>query len=366
MKENLTQYLKPVLGFIILGFMVWYFADIVAYVLAAVFLSLLGMPLVKRLNKIKIFKKPMPHAVSAFISLLVIMLVIVGFIFVFVPLIIQQANVIASIDMNALIEHYREPIINLKAFMVQYNVIESEETLMKSIEFQLRQLIDFSRFTDFFTNILSATGSIFMGIFIILFLTFYSLLDEDLWKKAILMLTPEEQQNNMKDVLHNSKVLLIRYFQGILLEVLIMMTLESTGLLIFNIPNAVLIGFFGGLMNIIPYLGPIIGAALGIVLVVLSELSLGNYDQVLVSVIIVAAVFAGANLIDNMVLQPQIYSKSVKAHPVEVFLAIILGGKVAGIAGMVLAIPTYTVVKVIARQFMQRMKLVKFLTSKME
>lgn len=365
MKENLAQYLKPVLGFIILGFMVWYFSDIVAYVLASVFLSLLGMPLVKRLNKIKIFKRSMPHAVSASVSLLVLLMVIVGFILVFVPLIIQQANVIASIDMNELIEHYREPITNLKAFLVQYNVIESEETVIKSIETQLRQLIDFSRFTDFFTNILSATGSIFMGIFIILFLTFYSLLDENLWKKAVLMLTPENQVDNMKDILHNSKALLIRYFQGILLEVLIMMTLESTGLLIFNIPNAVLIGFFGGLMNVIPYLGPIIGAALGIILVVLSELSLGNYDQVLVSVIIVAAVFGGANLIDNMILQPQIYSKSVKAHPVEVFLAIILGGKIAGIAGMVLAIPTYTVVKVIARQFMQRMKLVKFLTSKM-
>jgi predicted PurR-regulated permease PerM len=179
------------------------------------------------------------------------------------------------------------------------------------------------------------------------------------------MLTPDEQIDNMKDVLHNSKALLIRYFQGILLEVLIMMTLESTGLLIFGIPNALLIGFFGGLMNVIPYIGPIIGASLGIVLVVLSELSLGNYDMVLTSVIIVIAIFGGANLIDNMILQPQIYSKSVKAHPVEVFLAIILGGKIAGITGMILAIPTYTVIKVIARQFMQHMKVVKFLTSKM-
>ena len=365
MKDNLIQYLKPITGIAILGFMLWYFSDIVAYVLAALFLSMMGAPLLKLLNKIKIRKRALPKALNAAITLIVMLLVFFAFILIFVPLIIQQANVITSIDVNALLAHYREPIQNLKEFLVQYNVIQSEETVIQNIESQVRELIDFTRFTDFFGNILSATGSVFMGIFIILFLTFYSLLDDSLWKNLILMLTPEEQVDNMKDVLHDSKILLIRYFQGILLEVLIMMTLESTGLLIFKIPNALLIGFFGGLMNIIPYIGPIIGASLGIILVILSELSLGNYDQVLTSVIVVVAIFGGANLIDNMILQPQIYSKSVKAHPVEVFLAIILGGKIAGIAGMILAIPTYTVIKVIARQFMQRMKLVKFLTSKM-
>jgi len=365
MKENYLQYLKPITGIAILGFMFWYFSDIVAYVLVAIFLSMMGAPLLKRLNKIKIRKRNLPKAFNAAVTLVIMLLIFFAFILIFVPLIIRQANVIASINIDALLHYYQEPIQNLKDFLVQYNVIQSEETVMHNIELQVRELIDFSRFTGFFGNILSATGSVFMGIFIILFLTFYSLVDENIWKNLILMLTPDEQIENMNDVLHDSKSLLIRYFQGILLEVVIMMTLESTGLLIFGIPNALLIGFFGGLMNIIPYVGPIIGATLGIILVVLSELSLGNYDMVLTSVIIVIAIFGGANLIDNMILQPQIYSKSVKAHPVEVFLTIIIGGKLAGITGMILAIPTYTVIKVIARQFMQRMKLVKFLTKKM-
>jgi predicted PurR-regulated permease PerM len=365
MNKTLLQYLKPITGIAIVGFMVWYFSDIATYVLVAIFLSMMGAPLMKLLDKIKIRKRPLPKALTATLTLFTMLLIFFAFILIFVPLIIQQANVIAGIDVNALLNYYHEPIQNLKDFLVRYNVIQSEEIVIHNIETQVRELVDLSRFTDFFGNILSATGSVFMGVFIILFLTFYSLLDDSLWKNLILMLTPDEQIDNMKDVLHNSKALLIRYFQGILLEVLIMMTLESTGLLIFGIPNALLIGFFGGLMNVIPYIGPIIGASLGIVLVVLSELSLGNYDMVLTSVIIVIAIFGGANLIDNMILQPQIYSKSVKAHPVEVFLAIILGGKIAGITGMILAIPTYTVIKVIARQFMQHMKVVKFLTSKM-
>ena len=253
----------------------------------------------------------------------------------------------------------------LNEFLIQYNVIGSGETLAHYLESQISDILNLTEFTNFFANLVSATGSVFMGTFIILFLTFYFLLEDKLSKRFVLLLTPEEHMENMDRILSDSKILLTRYFHGILLEVIIMMTIESTGLLIFGVPNAVLIGFFGGLMNVIPYLGPLIGVILGVVLASLSELSLGNYDMVPITILTVIAVFAVANLIDNLVLQPQIYSRSTKAHPVEVFLVIIIGGKLAGIAGMILAIPTYTVIKIIAREFAQRMKLVKFLTSKM-
>jgi len=348
-----------------MAFMVWYFAGIVTYVVVATLLSLMGNPLVKRLNKIKFGKRMIPHALSATITLLTMILIFGLFVLIIVPLIIQQANVIASIDVNAVVNHYRGPMQSFNEFLVQYNVISSGETIAQYLKTQITELLDLTKFTNFFANLVTATGSVLMGTFIILFLTFYFLLEENLMKKFILILTPDEHVENTERVLHDSKVLLVRYFHGILLEIVIMMTLESAGLLILGVPNAILIGFFGGLMNVIPYLGPIIGAILGVILASLSELSMGNYDQVFLTVLTVIAVFAGANMIDNFVLQPQIYSRNVKAHPVEVFLVIIIGGKLAGVAGMILAIPTYTVVKVIAREFAQRMKLVKYLTRKM-
>lgn len=348
-----------------MAFMVWYFSGIVTYVVVATLLSLMGNPLVKRLNKIKFGKRMMPRAISATITLFTMILIFGLFVLIIVPLIIQQANVIASIDVNAVVNHYKGPMQNFNEFLVQYNVISSGETIAQYLETQITDFLDLTKFTNFFANLVSATGSVLMGTFIILFLTFYFLLEENLMKKFILLLTPDEHIENMERVMHDSKILLVRYFHGILLEIVIMMTLESAGLLIFGVPNAILIGFFGGLMNVIPYLGPIIGATLGIILASFSELSVGNYDQVFLTILTVMAVFAGANMVDNFVLQPQIYSRNVKAHPVEVFLVIIIGGKLAGVAGMILAIPTYTVVKVIAREFAQRMKLVKFLTSKM-
>ncbi len=365
MKENIIQYLKPVAAIAIIVFMVWYFSDLVTYVLIATFLSLIGMPLARRLNHIRIGKYKIPKGLSAFITLLSMVLIFVLFILIIVPLIIKQANVIATIDMDALLFYYQDPMNRFNEFLVQYDVIGSGETLAQYLESQLTDLLNLTKFTNFFANLVSATGSVFMATFIILFLTFYFLHDDSLGRKFILILTPDDQVDNMSHVLTESKILLTRYFQGIMLEVIIMMTLESTGLLIFGVPNAVLIGFFGGLMNIIPYLGPLLGATLGVILATLSELSLGNYDILPYTMITVVAVFAVANLIDNMVLQPQIYSRSTKAHPVEVFLVIIMGGKIAGVAGMILAIPTYTVIKIIAREFANQMKLVKFLTSKM-
>jgi len=365
MKDNLFQYLKPIAALAIIAFMVWYFSDIVAYIFVATFLSLLGLPMVRRLNRIQIRGFKMPNAVSALLTLLTMVLGIVLFILIIVPLIIKQGNVISTIDIDALLFYYQKPMNQLNEFLVQYNVIGSGETLAQYLESQIKDFLNFSQFTNFFANIVTATGTVFMGTFIILFLTFYFLMDDNLGRKFILSLTPEEHMENMDRILTDSKSLLSRYFYGILIEVVIMMTIESTGLLIFGVPNAVLIGFFGGLMNVIPYLGPIIGASLGIVLATLSELSLGNYDMVPITIITVIGVFAFANVIDNTILQPQIYSRSTRAHPVEVFLVIIFGGKLAGIAGMILAIPTYTVVKIIAREFAQRMKLVKFLTREM-
>ena len=247
MKDNILQYLKPIAAIAILAFMVWYFSDIVAYILIATFLSLLGLPMARRLNRIRIGRFKIPKAISALFTLLTMVLGIILFILIIVPLIIKQGNVIATIDVDALLFYYQKPMNQLNEFLVQYNVIGSGETLAQYFESQIKDFLNFSEFTNFFANIVTATGTVFMGTFIILFLTFYFLMDDNLGRRFILTLTPEEHVENMDRILSDSKSLLTRYFHGILIEVVIMMTIESTGLLIFGVPNAVLIGFFGGL-----------------------------------------------------------------------------------------------------------------------
>lgn len=365
MNEKYIPYLKPIIGITIILFMMWYFSDIVAYILVATFLSLIGSPMVKRLDKVKIGRRKLPHSLSAATTLLGMLATATVFLVLIVPLIISQVNVISSIDVNNLSDYFKTSMGGFYEFLVQYNVVNPHASVTQYMQQQLADLVDVVKFTNLFANLVSGTGSVLMGIFIVIFLTYYFLLEDNLLKRFVLVLTPDKYAVNMEQTMHDSKILLVRYFHGVMIEVGIMMTIEATGLLIFGVPNAILIGFLGGLMNIIPYLGPLIGVVIGVILASLSVLHMGDYDSLLMTIFTVLAVFAGANMVDNFVLQPQIYSKSVKAHPVEIFLAIIVGGKIAGIAGMILAIPTYTIIKVTARQFMHRMKLVEFLTSKM-
>lgn len=367
MSETTTNYLRPLINlllFVLFVLFAWLFSDLVIYILIATFISILGTPMVKWLEKKKIAKVSISHTLSVSITFFSILLVIAIFVLFIVPLIIYQANIISSINLDALLTHYHDTFVKINEFLVQYNVVHPEQSFLNYMQEQLGSFIDVAKFTNIFASLVSTTGSVFMGTFIVLFLSFYFLLDDSLMKRAALVLTPSKYEKDMSKILHNSKSLLVRYFHGILLEVGIMMTIEATALIIIGVPNAILIGFLGGLLNIIPYLGPLMGALLGMILAGLSELSFGSYDLVFNSMLYVAIVFLGANVIDNTVLQPQIYSKSVKAHPVEIFLAIIIGGKLAGVVGMIFAIPTFTIIKVVVKQFNSRIKIIDFLTTK--
>ena len=345
--------------------MVWYFSNIVAYVLISAVLSIIGQPLVKRLNKIKIHKFSMPNSISALITLIIMLLIIIGFILFFVPLISTQAKVISNIDVNGVLTHFEGTIASIQSLLIEYEFIEPDQTIDSILTTQIDSLVNIATFQALFTNLLSTTSSFLMAVFSILFVTFFFLREEHMFGNFIILLVPEKYEKQTKHVLAQTKNLLTRYFIGLIGEILSMMTLITIGLTILGVKNALFIGFLGGLMNVIPYLGPLIGASMGVVFGVTSSLGMGMYDQIGIVALGIIGTFAVANFIDNILLQPLIYSSSVKAHPIEIFLVIIMAGTLAGIPGMILAIPTYTVLRIVAKEFLNQLRLVKKLTEKM-
>jgi predicted PurR-regulated permease PerM len=183
-----------------------------------------------------------------------------------------------------------------------------------------------------------------------------------MFENGLLLFVPTRHHNATRNVIAESKNLLVRYYVGVVLELLGVMSLIALGLWIFGVKNALLIGFFGGIMNIIPYLGPVIGSAIGIVLGVTSTLAAGSYDDLFPVTIKLASIFVVVNFIDNNILVPVIYSKSVKSHPLEIFLVIIIGGGLAGLVGMLLAVPVYTLLRVIAKEFFNQFRVIQKLT----
>lgn len=247
-------------------------------------------------------------------------------------------------------------------FLSNYNIIRSQEETLLFIEKYLNSLLNWTNFSTVFTSVVSATSSFFVGLFSIIFLTFFLLREPTIINNIFKAVTPDRSIPKMEKILSLTRKMLTRYIFGLITEVITMMILISTSLYIFGIDNALMLGFIGGLMNIIPYLGPLMGCILGTLLGIISVLSSGLYSELLHHSLVIICSFVGANLIDNFVLQPLIYSKSVSAHPMEIFFVILIGGKIGGILGMIIAIPTYTIIRIIASQFLIGFKFVEMLT----
>ena len=126
---------------------------------------------------------------------------------------------------------------------------------------------------------------------------------------------------------------------------------------------AIGIAFLTGILNIIPYVGPLLGGALGTVLGLVikysSAVPVGLDVNFWIFTVILIAIFCFTQLIDNMLYQPVIYSTSIKAKPLEIFIVLLIVGHIGGPLGMIVAIPCYTVVRVVAFRFFRHIKAIR-------
>lgn len=363
------RYILIIAGIAAAGFIVWYFINILAYVLIAAVLSLIGRPLVEVLGKITIRKKQIPKAVRALITLATIWVVFISFFSFLTPLVSNELNNLSQIDAQNVVTTLNEPIQSLESLIDKYKVDGDEEfTVQKFVTDKLSTVFNVSFMTSFFSSVASTLGNIFIAIFSITFITFFFLRDETLFADAILSIVPDKHIRAFKHAMESTRRLLARYFVGILIQILGIFILITSGLTIIGVgfSHSILIGLLAATFNIIPYLGPFIGGALGVTLGIITNLHLDFSTELLPLTGLMILVFIITQLTDNFVFQPFIFSSSVNAHPLEIFLVIMVAGSLVGIPGMILAIPTYTVLRVFAKEFFNKFKVVKKLTDKIE
>lgn len=351
---------------LIIVFFVWRFTTIFWYIVIGAVISFIGAPLANQFDRIHFKKVFFPRWLSSLLSIVLIIGVFVLFFRLIIPLVANQAEVVSNINVAEIGEKIEEPVDQLTNVLHKYGIVAQDESIISSIENKLTELLDMAAFSNVLSDVASIAGSLFIGIFAVLFISFFFIKDENLFQEGIMIFVPERYTKKVDNVLRNVKKLLSRYFLGLVGEMLSMMTLESVALTLFGVKGALLIGFFGGMLNIIPYLGPVLGCVLGTVIGVATVLSMGLYNQVLITTIIIISVFVVCNLIDNIVLQPFIYSNSVDAHPLEIFLVIFIFGDIGGIAGMILAIPGYTIIRIVAKEFLGQFRVVQTITHRLK
>lgn len=445
-----TKYAAAIFTVLLVGVVIFYFSDIVAYVIIAWVLSLIGQPFMRIFRKIRVGKFKTGDTTCAILTLATYVLIVVGLFSVFVPPVIKQTRNLAEVDYASLVKGLEEPITDWTNWAIDKGFIEGEPILLvdtttqtdiailidsskvivepeivskmvQTTTIQIDSLLrangdtitqtninlnivlndDHTRTTEkepdlsdvmvtekdgplerlqkkifsffnpsqiqlLFGSIIGFFGNLAIALLSIFFITFFFLKEQQLFVRFLMAIIPNKYEKQVDSALTGISKMLTRYFGGIFIQVTIITIFVSVLLGILGVENALLIAFFAAVINVIPYIGPTIGAVFGIFIVISSNVGLPFYEEMLPLILQVAAVFAAMQMLDNFILQPVIFSNSVSAHPLEIFILILVGAKVGGILGMVLAIPVYTVLRVIAKVFLSEFKIVQKITGGMD
>ncbi len=367
--NQVFRYILIVFGVALGAFLVWRFSHIVTYVIISAVLSLIGRPLVNALGKIKIKGKGLPNSIRALITLISIWTIFILFISFIIPLVAAELEQLSTIEPKAFLSTIREPLGHMEEFISRY-IVDNDERIgfEELISSKLAVLFSVDYATSFLANIASILGNVFLAIFSITFITFFFLKDEYLFSDLILSFVPDKHVDAFKHAMVSTRHLLIRYFIGISFQTLGIFLINTIGLTIIGVgfSHSILIGLVAGTLNIIPYLGPLLGGGIGILIGIATHLQLDFYTELLPLTGLMLIVIIIAQLTDNFIFQPFIFSSSVYAHPLEIFIVILVAASIGGIIGMIVAIPLYTIVRVFAKEFFNKFKVVKKLTKKIE
>nr|WP_314834673.1 AI-2E family transporter [uncultured Flavobacterium sp.] len=354
----ITNGILKAIGFLVIVSLFLYFLyqiqSVLIYLLVAFVLTLIGNPI------LDFFKRRLKfnHIFATIATLLIFILLIAGFIMMFIPLILSQGENLSLLNTAEIEKNTLQLINQIAAFLESHNIDSSK--MLK--EANITSKINFNFIPNFLNSILSTISSFGLGLGSVLFITFFFLKDRLLFIKSAKKLIPDTYEDQILNSLEKINYLLSRYFIGLLIQLFIVFLLYIIVLIIFGVPNALVIAFLCAVLNIIPYIGPLIASVLAAILTMISNLGSDFQTEILPTTIYVLIGFWIVQVIDNNLSQPIIFSKSVSSHPLEIFLVILIAGFLFGILGMVIAVPLYTIIKVIGKEFFPENKVIQLLT----
>jgi predicted PurR-regulated permease PerM len=350
--NGILRSLAIITGIALLCWFLYAISSVLVYIIIAAIISLIARPLIIFLRR----RLRFPNTLAVVTTMVLFVLLLIGLIGMFIPLISEQSDNLSLLQTTELKKNVEELITQVNTYFKDKGIDILSQLKSANVFSSLESI------PDALNSIVAALGSLSIGLFSVLFIAFFFMKDSRIFKNSLLAIIPKGTENRFSDSIEKIKDLLSRYFLGLMLQITILFILYTITLLIFDITNAVVIAFLCALFNIIPYVGPLIGAFLMIVLSMTSNLGQDFQSVILPTTIYVMIGYLIAQLVDNFFSQPFIFSKSVKSHPLEIFLIIIIGGLLIGPMGMIIAVPAYTAIKVIMKEFLSDNKIVKSLT----
>ncbi len=352
--NGILKAIFSIVGIVLILLFLYQIQTVIVYLIVALILALITNPLVEFLKKRLKFKNTL--AVS--LTMIIILLVIVGFILMFVPLIADQGKNLSLLNTDSIQTNVLELIKKTEAYLISNNI--DAGNLLK--ESHVTEKLNFNFLPNFLNSVLNTISNFGMGMASVLFILFFFLKDKIYFIIGIKRILPNDHEEKILNSIDKIREMLSRYFIGLLIQLFIVFILYIIVLLIFGVENAFVIAFLCAILNIIPYIGPLIGSILAAVLTMISNLGGDFQTEILPTTLFVLLGFTIIQVIDNNVSQPIIFSKSVNSHPLEIFIITLISGFLFGITGMIVAIPFYTMIKVVAKEFIPENKIIQQIT----
>ena len=350
--NGIIKALGIVLGIILLGYFLYTIKSVIIFIIIAGILSLIARPSILFLRK----KLKIPNTIAVILTMFLMLGFLTCLILMFIPLIAEQGKSLSLLEVDKLQKNVQEIFNQTTTYFTSKGIDVLSE--LRNVDF----IAQFKEIPNLLNSVLGAVGSLSIGLFSVLFISFFFMKDSLLLKNSVMAIIPKKTEERFSKSIEIINDLLSRYFIGLLFQITILFILYTLILLIFNIDNAVVIAFLCALLNLIPYVGPMIGAVIMFVLSMTSNIGLDFQSEILSTSLWIMFWYLMAQLIDNFISQPLIFSKTTKSHPLEIFLIIIIGGLLYGVIGMITAVPLYTALKVILKEFLSDNKIVKSIT----
>ena len=369
--EKLAKFIYLLIILAIIATICWYFKDVIIYIILAALVALLSRPVFKLMGKVRIKGKGMPAWLCAAFAMIVVFFIIVGLLTTIVPLLRGVAQDISTANLNNMAQAITVPLTDLNNWIIRtfpkvgYD-FKIENVLLK----QIQSLNGMGTVSTMVGSVTSFVAKLGIAVFAVMFISFFFIKNPNLTTSIVTALVPDRIEEKVRQSLSSIGVLVSRYFVGLVIEIVGVALINFLGLMFIarmGFRYSIGIAFMTGLLNIIPYIGPLFGGVLGVSLSLIIKYacatSYGLNVGVLPFILILAAIFIFTQFIDNYIYQPLIYSNSVKVHPLEIFIVFLIAGQIGGIVGMFAAIPAYTVVREIAKEFFGDVKAIRMLTS---
>lgn len=356
--SGILKAIAAVCGFLLLLFLLYQLQSIVAYLVISGVVALIGRPIVIFLKK----HFRLPNIMAVILTMLLLTALFGGVIALIVPLLTEQGKNLYLFDFGVIQAEFDKLYVMVSEYFGTTKKVVEDLVQNAALDENAVKGLGKDLVPSFFKSILQVLDNIGIGLFSVLFISFFFLKDSKIIQRSILTSVPDNHRMKTMRSISKIKNLLSRYFVGLLFQLFILFSLYAITLILVGLENAVLIAFMCALFNVIPYLGPMIGAVIMIMFTITSNPGVDFSTLILPKVGYVILGVTIGQLIDNFFSQPIIFSNSVKSHPLEIFLVILCAGLLFGIVGMMLAVPGYTVLKVILKQFVSKNKIVTALT----